>query len=548
MVALLLGLAGLGYRLVLLLLTVPGPNSDEATFGLAALHISTGREWPAFLYGQHYMGTVESYLAAPLFALFGPGWVLLRTPLLLLWAAFVYLTYRLARRLYSPWLATCTVGLLAPGSERVIRDQLTAVGGRPEIKPAVVLLLLLAVALAQRRGRHRWLAFGAFGLVAGLAAWDDWLVLPYLAASVVVLLIGCGRELLGRAGLLVLAGFVVGLLPLILDNLAAPPGQDSISVFQQLSHGESDPASLADRVHGTVLTGIPLATGLCPPEACAPWQGWWGPLYPALLLAGAGLAAWGLRRPGTPAAGPPVAGQSVAGQSVAGSPMAGQSPAEQSVARRIGYVAQLALVAGAALTVVAYSRNALSATAPLATARYLSVLQISLPAVLWPLWVAARAARRPAARAATRVAGAVGAAVLAAVAALMLFTTAVLIGQVGTIRDEDRGAGELAAALRRDGIGYTYGEYWTCNRLVFATRERVICSVLGDRLRPGQNRYDAYPERVRAAPRPAFVFATGEPADTAFRRYLSEHGVAARVTEVADYRIYQPDRPVRPWR
>ncbi len=147
LVALGLGLVGLGYRLALVLLTVPGSNSDEATFGLAAMHIAERRGLPIFLYGQHYMGTVESYLAAPLFALFGANWVLLRLPLLLLYAAFVYLVYRLTRRLYSPWLATFTVGLLALGSERVVRDQITAVGGRPEIKPAVVLLLLIALAL-----------------------------------------------------------------------------------------------------------------------------------------------------------------------------------------------------------------------------------------------------------------------------------------------------------------------------------------------------------------------------------------------------------------
>ncbi|MGI5215917.1 hypothetical protein ACQEUR_23860, partial [Plantactinospora sp. CA-290183] len=130
-VALGLGLAGLGYRLLLVLLTVPGSNSDEATFGLAAMHIAAGRDLPVFLYGQHYMGTVESYLAAPLFLLFGSSWVLLRLPLLLLHAAFLYLTYRLARRVYSPWLATFTIGLLALGGERVVRDQITAVGGRP---------------------------------------------------------------------------------------------------------------------------------------------------------------------------------------------------------------------------------------------------------------------------------------------------------------------------------------------------------------------------------------------------------------------------------
>jgi hypothetical protein len=534
-VALVLGLAGLGYRLALLLLAVPGSNSDEATFGLVAIHIATGRSLPAFLYGQHYMGTLESYLAAPLFALFGPSWLLLRMPLLLLYAAFVYLTYLLTRRLYSPWLATFTVGLLALGSERVVRDQITAVGGRPEIKAAIVLLLLLAVALAKGRGRvrYRWLTFGVFGLVAGLTVWSDWLALPYLAAAGAVLLVGCWRELLGRAGLLVLGGFVLGVLPLILDNLAAPPGQDSLSVFRQLSHGDSEPASLANRWYGAVLIGIPLATGLCPADGCARWQMSWGVLYLPLLLAAAVLTVSGLRRPEEP-------GVAAAAEA---------APADGWAAGRIRYVAQLALVAGAVLTVLAYARNDLAGTTPLAAARYLSVLQISLPAALWPLWLAAGWSwRTSAARLPARSVGVLAAGVLAAVTAVMLSTTAGLIGQIRMIRAEERGARELAAAAQRGGITHTYGEYWTCNRLIFISRERVACAVLGKDLRPGQNRYAAYPARVEGAHRPAFIFAANEAPDTAFQAYLRQHAIAASVTEVGKYRIYHPAETVKPWR
>ncbi|MEV4629664.1 hypothetical protein AB0J90_25705 [Micromonospora sp. NPDC049523] len=533
LVALVLGLVGIGYRLVLMLLTVPGGNSDEATFGLAAAHIATGREWPIFLYGQHYMGVVESYLAAPLFAAFEPSWVLLRLPLIFLYAAFVYLMYRLTRRLYSPWLATLTVGLFALGSERVIRDQLTAVGGRPEVKPAVALLLLIALALGERRiVRRRWLAFGVFGLVTGLCVWDDWLILPYLAVAAIVLLIGNARELLGWAGLLLIAGFVLGVLPLILDNVYAPPGQDSLSVLSQVSAGEGGDTSTLDQLHGSVLVGIPLATGICLPTACTGWQMAWGALYPLLLLVAAVLAVLCLRRP---APVEPTAGHR-------GDSAAGRTP----LARRLRYVTQLALLAGAALTLAGYARSSLAATAPLASARYLSILQLSLPAVLWPLWLAAGWVRRGRRRA--RVAGVLASGVLAVLAATMLYTTIDLIREVPTIRAEEGRSRELATVLRRAGITRVYGDYWTCNRLIFNSRERVICAVLGDSLRPGQDRYPAYPRQVHAADRPAFVFGRLEPADQAFRDLLRERGIGARTTEFAEYRIYQPDVTVRPGR
>ena len=520
LVALGLGLVGIGYRAVLVLLTVPGSNSDEATFGLAALHIAQGRELPIFLYGQHYMGTVQSYLAAPLFALLGPSWVALRAPLLVLYAAFVYLTYRLTRRLYSPWLATCTVGLLALGGDRVVRDQITAVGGRPEIKPAVLGLLLIALALGQRRVRHRWLALGLFGVIAGLCVWDDWLVLPYLAAALGVLLVGGWRELFRPAGALLVGGFLLGVAPLILDNLTAPPGQDSISVLRQVSAGDATDTTGADRLRGAVLIGIPLATGACPPDGCRPWQLWWGGAYLALLLAAAVLAGRGLRR---------------------------RDPADAARRdQRIRYATQLALVVAAALTVAAYARSSLAATAPLASARYLSILQISLPAVLWPLWLLARATARSGARVLARVGGVLAAAVLTGLTALLVGSTAQLIGEIGTIRTEERQIRTLARTLERSGVRAVYAEYWTCNRLVFVARERITCAVLGDTLRPGQDRYRPYVEKVRADPRPAYVFEIGASADAAFRAHLRRQSVTAAEVRIGDHRIYLPDRTIRP--
>ncbi len=214
-------MVGVGYRLVLVLTTVPVSNSDEATFGLAALHIAQGREQPIFLYGQRYMGTLESYLAAPLLAVTGPSWPMLRLPVLALYALFLWLIHRLTRGICSPWFATVVVGLLALGSERVVRDQVTAVGGRPEVKVAVLAMLLVVVALARGTVRHRTLAVGGFGLLAGVALWSDWLIVPYLAVAGLALVWTLRRELFGWAGLLLVIGFAVGLAPMVRDNLVA---------------------------------------------------------------------------------------------------------------------------------------------------------------------------------------------------------------------------------------------------------------------------------------------------------------------------------------
>ncbi|GGM46065.1 hypothetical protein GCM10011608_33560 [Micromonospora sonchi] len=517
-VALLLGLAGIGYRLFLVLDTVPVANSDEATFGLAALHIAQGREHPIFLYGQHYMGTLQSYLAAPLIAVTGPSWPVLRLPVLALYALFLWLIHRLTRRIGSPWFATLVVGLLALGSERVVRDQVTTVGGRPEVKVAVLVMLLIVLGLAQRTVRRRWLAVGGFGLLAGLALWSDWLIVPYLATAGLALVWAMRRELIGGAGLLLVAGFTVGVAPMIRDNLVAGPGQDSLSVLRSISGGTAAAASWPRRLDGGLLEGVPLATGLCPLTGCARWQAWFGLLYPVLLVVAAVVAVVAYRRAG-------------------------------GRGERVAPVVQLALVAGAALTLLSYVRSPLAATDPLGNARYLSVLQLSLPAVLWPLWLAVVAGWRRTARAATRLVGALSAAVLAALAATSLVVT-VLFATVGAApgRREERQARAMAAMVRAAGLREVYGEYWTCNRLVFDTAEEVVCGVLDENLRPGLNRYSAYWSRLAAAARPGYVLVVGTPADRRLRELLGDRADEALLADVGGYRVYHPATPVRPWR
>ncbi|MEU2612008.1 hypothetical protein ABZ570_10555 [Micromonospora sp. NPDC007271] len=517
LVALLLGLAGVGYRLVLTLFTLPGSNSDEATFGLAALHIAHHHERPVFLYGQRYMGMLESYLAAPLVGWAGPSWPVLRLPLLALYAVFLWLAYRLTHRLFSPWLAVFVVGLLALGSERVVRDQLTVVGGRPEVKPAVVAMLLIAVALGERRVRHRWLATGGFGLLAGLALWSDWLIVPYLAVAGMLLVWAAPRNLVGWPGLLLVAGFLVGVAPMIKDNLGAPPGQDSLSVFQKISTRPGAPPTWSERVHGGLLEGVPLAGGLCPSSGCPRWLTWFGPAYLALLVAAAVLGLVAYRR-------------------------ATEAPA------RVRAVAQLTLVVGAALTLLGYVRSALSATDPLGNARYLSVLQISLPAVLWPLWLAAAHVWRRTTGVAARVGGAAAGVLLAALTATTVAATGAFVVDAPSIRAEERGARELADTVRRAGLHEVYGDYWTCNRLIFNSGESVVCGVLDGNLTPGQNRYPAYWKRVGRAERPGYVLRVGSPAERTLRLLLGGRADAAVVAEVGDHRVYHPPIALRPWR
>ncbi|MEV4766735.1 hypothetical protein AB0J89_29300, partial [Micromonospora chokoriensis] len=205
-------LAGVGYRIWLLAHATPPTNSDEATMGLAALHIARGEGFPVWFYGQQYMGTLEAYLAAPVFAVAGgPSLVGLRLPTLLLYAVFLLLAWRLTLRLTGDrWFGLLVVALLALGSDRIVKNQLIAGGGYPEMNAAGVALAVLAVDLATGRPGRRLARWAAWGFLAGLMLWVDPLVLPYVVATGAVLVGLCRRELRGAAGALLGAAAVLG--------------------------------------------------------------------------------------------------------------------------------------------------------------------------------------------------------------------------------------------------------------------------------------------------------------------------------------------------
>ena len=56
---------------------------------LEALHIAYRGEHPVFLYGQNYMGTIEAYLGALLFHIFGVSSFSIRLGLALMFALFL---------------------------------------------------------------------------------------------------------------------------------------------------------------------------------------------------------------------------------------------------------------------------------------------------------------------------------------------------------------------------------------------------------------------------------------------------------------------------
>ncbi|WP_154944002.1 hypothetical protein [Micromonospora palomenae] len=506
--ALLVGLAGVGYRLALLLGDTPRTNSDEATMGLAALHIARGEDFPVFFYGQAYMGALEAYLAAPLLALAGPSVLALRLPLLALYALFLLLSWRLTRRLGGDrWFALLVVGLLALGADRIVKNQLIAGGGYPELNPIGAGLALLTLDLVTGRPAGRPWRFAGFGFLAGLTVWVDPLLLPYVLALGAVLVTMTGRDLRGRHGVLLAGAALVGAAPLLGYGLAH--GHNPLAAAVTAGGGDAV-ASWADRLHGGLVLGPALGMGLCSPGHCATWQLWWALALPVLLVL-AGLSAWrawradGVRAVRADDVRAARADNVRADNVRADGVRADSVRADGARAVRAGAAVRLALLAGAVGTLAAYTVSSAAGRTPVESARYLSCLAVSLPALLWPLWTVAR--RR----------GPVDLPRLAAVGALVALlgtATVATAGALSTVpanRAEAQRHRALVEALRERDVRHVYGEYWTCNRLTYATGEKIVCAVLDETLRPGLDRLPAYPRAVRESPAPAYVAPVGSP-------------------------------------
>ncbi|MGC4764357.1 hypothetical protein ACLQ20_16005 [Micromonospora sp. DT46] len=554
--------AGTGYRLGLLLHDAPPTNSDEATMGLAALHISRGQEFPVWFYGQAYMGTLEAYLAAPVFALVGPSTLGLRLPTLALYAVFVVLAWRLTLRLTGDhWFALLVVVLLALGSDRVVKNQLIAGGGYPEMNAAGVALAVLAYDLAAGRPGRRLPRWTGWGFLAGLMLWVDPLVLPYVAATGAVLLAYGRRELRGRAGVLLGAAALVGAGPLLVHSLAA--GRNPIAAVLAAG-GSGQPAGWADRLHGGLVLGPPLGMGFCSPSHCTPGQSWWAVALPLLLLAAA-LSAWRTLRP-------PVA-------DLGQLPSALNGNCPRSIVAAGGAV-RLALVVAAVGTLAVYTVSSAAGRTPVESSRYLSCLLISVPALLWPLWSAARRALRPVTdgtvtagtdtagpglagtvTAGADIAGADGvrtrggagagarwrgmtgiaaAMVLAATLGTAAVATGGAVDAAPAARAAEARHAGLVAALRQRGVRHVYGGYWTCNRLTFATREDVLCAVVDDDLRPGHDRYLPYRRAVRQAAAPGWIAPAGSPLAARLDERRHADPAALDLVTVPGWRIYLP--------
>lgn len=536
-------------RVILIFFNWPYTDSDEGNMGVLALHVAFQGDHPVFFYGGNYLGPLEGYLAAPLFRLFGSSLFMLRVPLVLFFLIFLIGMYYLVRMLYeSRGYALAMVILLSLGSPDVLFLQLRASGEYPELEMFVVLMCLIATGLAltfapgqPEDARARWKRIGLYallGLVIGQALWVDMLAGPFVLAVVVLLVIFCRGELLRWPGLGLLIGLIVGGLPLIYYNLTAPWYENSLFVlFGQSGAGTGQFAaahmSWLNKLAGMFFISLPMATGgawscapvVFPPAGtytsatvpCIIAQGGWSTGYLLLGVITTGAALLVLKR----LAGPALRLLRKAA-----------SADEETRRQMVLQCGRLAVLAGAGLTLLAYTISANPALYPDTAFRYLTCLFLVLPILLWPLWRGLNQRRNT-------VRWWMRATLLLLVVAILATGTVRSLLQMPVTQARFEEQQTLVQDLQQAGATRLYSDYWTCNILIYLSDEKIICSAVEKDMRPAQDRYLPYRTIVRSTPHPGYIFTAGSSQELIMQQRAAANPSHYRIYHFFEYVVYQ---------
>ncbi len=279
-----------------LVLTARVPlNADEAVVGLMARHILQG-ERPIFFYGQAYMGSLDAWLIAGAFALFGQQIWVIRLVQGLLYLGTILTTAWLGKAIWGAWrVGIGAAWLMAVPSINVTLYTTASLGGYGEALLLGNLTLLTALHIGRRLKSHQTSGIEVFfllwGFLAGLGIWAFGLALVFSLPGFFYLLIEIWRARLSasktaRLALFSLGGGLAGAFPMLI--YAAQNGVSRL--IGELSGGAIagvEGGAWIERVGAhlvnLLLLGLTAATGLRPP-----WEVYW----PALPLAPFVLIFW----------------------------------------------------------------------------------------------------------------------------------------------------------------------------------------------------------------------------------------------------------------
>ena len=239
----------------------PQVDGDIAVFALMAKYIYELKEFPIYMWGAHYAGTLPSYLGAFLFAVFGVSFVSYKAVGVIYSCIWIYLTWLLVRNesytSESRFVALCVV-LLPPLS---ILSMSVFVGGcYPETLIFITLLFLFLTKFNNQNFDVPPYYYAMFGFVSGFGFWVTPGVFPVLLTILIVFFISDKKFFFKSLFLFFVSGFIIGFLPAIIYNIQYP----GASFFRMggrilnLDHNVLDSDNLTENVLKAALWRISM--------------------------------------------------------------------------------------------------------------------------------------------------------------------------------------------------------------------------------------------------------------------------------------------------
>jgi 4-amino-4-deoxy-L-arabinose transferase-like glycosyltransferase len=269
-------------------------NSDEAVIAIMARHI-LGGERPIFFYGQAYMGSLDAFLVAAGFSLFGQNVWVIRLIQSLLYLVTIIATVGIGKvALKSTKIGLVAALLLAVPAVNTTLYTTVSLGGYGEALLTGSLSLWVGFGILNQMNNgspagYKLLAlFFIWGCIVGVGGWANGLSLVFsvpMGCAILLRLLkpqpGIGRSL--KNAWIVVAGFILGSLPWWLfafqngfQGLFTELAGSAVAVEQQ-----SWLVTVLNHLVNLLLLGIPAVLGLRPP-----WTVQWLalPLIPLILI------------------------------------------------------------------------------------------------------------------------------------------------------------------------------------------------------------------------------------------------------------------------
>ncbi len=307
----------LGVRVILLVAKIVPFNSDEAIVALMARHITQGAK-PIFFYGQAYMGSLDAYLVATGFLLFGEHVWVIRLVQIILYLGVLVTTLLIGKAVFGNIkVGILSICLLAVPTINVSLYTTVTLGGYVEMLLLGNLILLMGFLAGRRLKNTPNRPIGSLlflgGIFSGLGFWAFGLTLIYIIPTWLYLIWSYwesikqmhlqGRQAwhrfsagLGNGFIISIGGFLLGVLPLI--SFALQNG--IVDLLFELSGGAIAgveglpyPVQILRHAINLIILGSTVILGLRPP-----WEVRWLalPLIPLVIFIYIGAAVWSLNK------------------------------------------------------------------------------------------------------------------------------------------------------------------------------------------------------------------------------------------------------------